>query len=79
MLYLIAFVANDIIDQEPWKLLSVDSVDHLKRVEIRLLCKKGASGLLPSRHRGQCPVCDDADSSDVGRSGRSPSSVLIQK
>ena len=40
MLYLIAFVANDIIDQEPWKLLSVDSVDHLKRVEIRLLCKK---------------------------------------
>ena len=40
MLYLIAFVANDIIDQEPWKLLSVDSVDHLMRVEIRLLCKK---------------------------------------
>ena len=40
MLYLIAFVANDIIDQEPWKLLSVDSVDHLTRVEIRMLCKK---------------------------------------
>ena len=40
MLYLIAFVANDIIDQEPWKLLSVDSVDHLMRVEIRLLFKK---------------------------------------
>ena len=38
MLYLIAFVANDIIDQEPWKLLSVDSVDHLKGVE--LLCNK---------------------------------------
>ena len=40
MLYLIAFVANDIIDQEPWELLSVDSVDHLKRVEIRMLWKK---------------------------------------
>ena len=33
MLYLIAFVANDIIDQEPWKLLSVNSVDHLMGVD----------------------------------------------
>ena len=29
MLYLIAFVANDIIDQEPWNFVSIDRVnDH---------------------------------------------------
>ena len=62
--YLVAFIADDIIDEESGKLLTIYNINHLvKKKYSEILFGEKHS---PSPHLAQCPVCADVDSSYAG-------------